>query len=62
MGGINERHKEIRRRRKRRKKFDLLARRVAKAGASEKTVLVAKVRRMTIGCEQVLANLGLTER
>ncbi|MFO0819636.1 MAG: DUF6800 family protein [Pirellulales bacterium] len=62
MGGINERHKEIRRRRKRRKKYDLLARRVAKAGASEKTVLVTKIRRMTIGCEQVLTNLGLNER
>jgi len=62
MGGIVERHKEIRRRRHRRKKYAQLARRAAKASASEKAVLATKVRRMTVGAEVVIANLGLEER
>lgn len=61
MGGINERHKEIRRRRTRRKKYNLLKRRVVKAGASEKTLIAAKVRKMSVGGEVVVENLGLQE-
>lgn len=62
MGGINERHKEIRRRRHRRKKYPLLEKRAAKASSSEKAVIVAKIRRMTTGSEVVIANMGLAER
>ncbi len=59
MGGINERHKEIRRRRKRRKKYDLIKRKVAKASSSEKAVFATKLRKMSTGCEVVIAALGL---
>lgn len=59
MGGISERHKEIRRRRKRRKKYDLIKRKVAKSSASEKTVIAAKIRKMTTGADVVIEALGL---
>lgn len=61
MGGINERHKEIRRRRHRRKKYAAFTKKVQKATSSEKTVIAAKIRKLTTGAEVVLANLGLTE-
>ena len=61
MGGINERHKEIRRRRHRRKRYAAYSKKLAKASSSEKTVIAAKIRRMTTGAEVVLANFGLTE-
>ena len=47
MGGIVERQKELRRRRKRKQKINILKRKVAKATPSEKSVI---------------ANLGLEER
>lgn len=59
MGGINERHKEIRRRRHRRKKYGLLKRRVTKASSSEKEVLAGKLRKLSVGAEVVITNLGL---
>ncbi len=61
MGGISERHKEIQRRRQRRKKYGVLKRRLVKAGASEKSIIAAKIRRMSIGGEVVIQNLGLQE-
>ena len=62
MGGIHERQKEIRRRRHRRKKYPMIAKRAAKANASEKAVLAAKIRKMTTGAEVVIAAMGLEER
>ena len=62
MGGIIERQKEIKRRRTRRKKYKLLQRRLEKASVSEKAVIAAKIRRMGIGAEAVIANFGLAER
>ena len=62
MGGIVERQKEIRRRRSRRKKYSLLKRRLEKASVSEKAVIAAKIRKMGIGAEAVIANFGLQER
>lgn len=59
MGGINERHKEIRRRRHRRKKYAKLKLKVGKASASEKASLATRLRKMTVGAETVIANLGL---
>jgi hypothetical protein len=59
---ISERKKELKRRRHRRKKVDLLKRRVAKATASEKTHIAAKVRKLTLGAERIIAKMGLEER
>jgi hypothetical protein len=59
MGGIIERHKELGRRRKRRKKLAGLKRRLVKASASEKTLIAAKVRKMTPGAEVIIAAWGL---
>ena len=62
MGGIQERHKEIRRRRHRRKKLGIIKRKLVKASSSEKTVIVAKLRKLSVGGEQLIENLGLGER
>lgn len=57
-----ERMREIRRRRTRRKKMDILKRKSAKANASEKLVIANKIRRLTPGAEVVISNLGLEVR
>lgn len=62
MGGIIERHKELRRRRSRKKKLKIFKRKADKATPSEKAVLATKIRRMTPGAEVVIANWGLEER
>jgi hypothetical protein len=54
--------KELRQRRKRKKKMGVLKRRAVKASASEKAVMAAKIRRMTPGCEIIIAALGLEEK
>lgn len=61
VGGISDRAQEIKRRRSRRKKYLKFRQKLKKANASEKTVIVHKVRNMTPGCETVIANLGLEE-
>ncbi|MCA9198420.1 MAG: hypothetical protein KDA87_12820 [Planctomycetales bacterium] len=62
MGGINERHKEIKRRRHRKKKVGQIKRRAAKATASEKEVLVRKLRGLTPGAEELIQSMSLIER
>lgn len=62
MGGISNRGKEIKRRRHRRKKLRIFARKLKKATASEKAIMAEKIRKMTIGSEVIIANLGLEER
>jgi hypothetical protein len=62
VGGISDRKQEIKRRRHRRKKLVIFKRKLKKATASEKGVIVEKIRRMTPGCEVVIANLGLEEK
>lgn len=61
MGGISERGKEIKRRRHRRKKLNVLARKLKKATTSERTVISDKIRSMTTGAEVILNNFGLAE-
>ncbi|MBS0209220.1 MAG: hypothetical protein JSS27_09720 [Planctomycetes bacterium] len=61
MGGISDRAQEIRRRRKRREKLAKLATKLKKASVSEKQMITEKVRRMTTGADQILANWGLTK-
>ena len=62
MGGIIERHKELRQRRHRKKKLKVFKRRLAKATASEKAHIAAKIRRLTPGAEIIIGTLALEER
>ena len=55
----NERHRELARRRTRKKKLALIKKRAEKASSSEKAVLAAKVRRLTPGAEQLIDAMGL---
>ncbi len=57
-----ERHKELRRRRHRRKKMTQFKRRITKATVSEKTHIANKLRGLTPGAEQVITALALEER
>lgn len=59
---ISERKKELKRRRHRRKKVEVFKRRLEKATASEKSHIAAKVRKMTVGADEVISSLGLEER
>jgi gamma-glutamylputrescine oxidase len=52
----NERPTELRRRRQRKAKLTLLKKRLDKASKSEKAVIIAKVRRLSPGAEQLRAN------
>ena len=61
MAGISERGKEIKRRRHRRKKLAHLSKRLKKATVSEKTVIVAKMRRLTPGAEVLIDAWDLHE-
>jgi len=62
MGGISERHKEIQRRRHRRKKYNAIKLKVMKASVSEKLIIATKLRKMTLGADVVIENFGLAER
>ena len=62
MGGIIERHKELRQRRHRKKKMTILKRRAAKATPSEKAHIATKIRRLTPGAETIIETLKLEER
>jgi len=59
VGGISERHKEIKRRRHRRKKLSTFARKLKKATVSEKTVIADKIRSLTPGCNKIIDNWQL---
>ena len=61
MGGISDRKQEIKRRRHRRKKITHSS--AAQEGHGFRKGLIAeKLRRLTPGCEVVIANLALEER
>ena len=51
---LSERKQELKRRRHRKKKFDVFARKLVKATVSEKTVIAEKLRRLTPGCEVLI--------
>lgn len=59
MGGISERKKEIKRRRKRKEKIAKITRRASAASVSEKEVLAGKLRRMTPGANELVERLEL---
>lgn len=62
MSSMSERKRELRRRRHRRKKLNVLERKLKKATVSEKTVIVDKLRKLTPGAEVIVGNWGLEER
>ena len=51
---LSERKQELKRRRHRKKKFEVFSRKLAKATVSEKTVIAEKLRKLTPGCEVVI--------
>ena len=57
-----ERQRELRRRRSRRQKLQILKRKLTTANASERAAIVNKIRKLTPGAERVLAHLNLEER
>lgn len=62
MGGISNRMKEIKRRRHRKQKIAKFETKLKKATQSERLVMAEKLRKMTAGCEVLIARMGLTER
>ena len=56
----SERQKEIRRRRKRRAKYDLIKPKVGKLDATSKQKLVGQLRKMTPGAEVLIKNWELS--
>ena len=62
MGGINNRMKEIKRRRHRKKKVAKFQTKLKKATTSEKLTMAEKLRKMTSGAETLIAKMGLAER
>jgi hypothetical protein len=62
MGGISNRMKEVKRRRHRREKLVKLQSKLKKATTSEKLAMAEKIRRLTPGCEGIIARMGLEDR
>ena len=62
MGGISNRMKEVKRRRKRREKIAKFTSKVKKATQSERLVMAEKLRKMTPGCRVIIDRLSLEER
>ncbi|MEN6367136.1 MAG: DUF6800 family protein [Thermoguttaceae bacterium] len=58
----SERKKELRRRRHRSKKIAAFSRKLAKATVSERTLIAEKLRALTPGGEQIIANWDLEKR
>lgn len=62
MGGISDRMQEVKRRRHRRKKIESFKRKLKKATASERALMADKLRRLTLGAEEVIKHLQLEDR
>ena len=62
MGGISNRMKEIKRRRHRKKKLAKFESKLKKATTSEKLAMATKLRKMTTGCDALIARMGLEDR
>jgi hypothetical protein len=62
MGGVSNRMKEIKRRRHRRQTLARFQAKLKKATQSERLVMADKLRKMTTGCEVLIAAMGLEER
>lgn len=56
---MSERRRELRRRRRRKVSVGKIKQRAAKANASEKAILVAKLQRLTPGADTIIESLDL---
>jgi hypothetical protein len=54
--------KEVKRRRHRRQKLAKFQTKLKKATTSEKLVMAEKLRKLTAGCETLIARMGLEDR
>jgi hypothetical protein len=61
VGGISERHKEIKRRRHRRKKLNKLGKKLKTAKVSERPMIAEKLRHLTPGADVIISNWQLTK-
>ena len=59
---ISERMQELKRRRHRKKKYEIFARKLIKATVTEKTVIAEKLRRMTPGCDVLIEAWDLVKK
>ena len=59
---ISERKKEIKRRRHRRQKMNVLERKLKTATVSERGVITEKIRALTPGCEEIIQRWDLEKR
>lgn len=59
---LSERKKELRRRRKRRENYVHMKAKLAKADPAAKEKMAAKLRKMTIGAEEVIQAWGLESK
>ena len=59
---LSERKQELKRRRHRKKKFEVFARKLAKATVSEKMVIADKIRRLTPGCDVLIETWDLGKK
>ncbi|MFM7205691.1 MAG: DUF6800 family protein [Planctomycetaceae bacterium] len=62
MGGISNRMKEVKRRRHRKQKIAAMSTKLKKATTSEKLAMAEKLRKMTTGCDVLIARMGLEDR
>jgi hypothetical protein len=59
---LSERKQELKRRRHRKKKYDIFARKLAKATVTEKAVIAEKLRKLTPGCEVKIEDWDLGKK
>lgn len=55
----SERQRELRRRRQRRKKLQILKRKLEKASSADKATIIEKIRNLTPGAGDIIRNWGL---
>ena len=60
--GCSERRKELKRRRHRKRKVTHYKAHLAKASVSDKTIIADKLRKLTVGADEIIEQLELEER
>ena len=60
--GCSERRKELKRRRHRKRKVTHYKSHLAKASVSDKTIIADKLRKLTVGADEIIERLELEER
>ena len=60
--GCSERRKELKRRRHRKRKVTHYKSHLAKASVTDKTIIADKLRKLTVGADEIIERLELEER